>query len=101
MKAAIKGYLLDLVLQSQLQRTRLFDRNIHVLCAAVQQVLVNEKARRVFVHQQQTTELHRLAGFAALVELRVWFVNAEQLVFVGDRLALQHAPPSRVAHLLR
>lgn len=95
METAIKRNLFDPILQTQLHRPSLLDRHINVLCVAVHQVLMNDKARGIFIHQQQTTELHRLSSFAAFVKLCVRFKDAEQLVFVGNRFAEQHATPSR------
>ena len=101
METAIKRNLFDPILQTQLHRPRLLDRHVNVLCVAVHQVLMNDEARGIFIHQQQTTELHRLSSFAALVKLCVRFKDAEQLVFVGNRFAEQHATPSRAADLSR
>jgi hypothetical protein len=45
------------------------------------------------------TELDVLARLAALEELRVWLEEAEELLVVGDGLAVQHAPPRLIEDL--
>ena len=60
-----------------------------------------DESGTVFIHQDQTSELHRLARLAAFVQLRVRLEHTEELLFVGHAFLLQHPAASRVLHAFR
>ena len=62
---------------------------------------MRDEARRILEDQNQPPKLHRLACLAPLVQLRVRFKQAEQLLGVGNLFSLQHSSPRRIPHLLR
>ena len=100
MEATIERGFLDRSLQTLLHNARLRHDHVAVLLFTLQEIRVRDEARRVLEDQDQPPKLHRLAGLAALVQLRVRLKQAEQLLGVGHLFSLQHAPPGRVAHLL-
>ena len=99
-KAAIEGRLPNAIAQTVLDDPRLLHHHVAVLRFARQQMVMTDEAGRVFVNQHQPSELHRLAGLAALVKLCVGFKDAEQLFVVGDLLAFQYAAARRGTNLL-
>jgi hypothetical protein len=50
--------------------------------------MVSDKARGVFIDQNQTSVLIRLARFASPIKLRMGLKDAEQLVVVGNLLVV-------------
>ncbi len=101
MKAAIERRRDDLTAMLLLCCASLLHRDVGVVLFARQQMVVTDKTRAVFKHEQQPAELIRSARFAAAIELRVRLEQAEQLVAVGDFLLQDHAPIGRVANLFR
>lgn len=100
-KAPIERGFFDGSLQALLDQTRLRHDDLAVLLLAREQIRVRDESRPILVDQDQPPKLHGLARFAAFVELRVRLKQAEQLLGVGHCFSLQHAPPRRIADLLR
>src|SRR5712691_11831486 len=99
-EATVERQLLDLIVEALLQSPRLRDRDVAIGLGAFQQAMLREESRAVLEHQHQAAELHRLAGLAAFVELRVRLEEAEQLLVVGKLLSPDHPAMSHRTQLL-
>ena len=100
MKTSIERGFFNLAAKTILQYSGLLDEDPSILRVARHDVMMREKARGIFVDQDQTTKLNRLACLATLVKLRMRLEDAEQLFFVPHALALQDTTAGRVANLL-
>ena len=100
-KAAVEGCLADAAFQTSLQVPRLLDHHVSVVRVARHQVGVADEAGAVFVDQHLPPELHRLCGFASLVQLGMRLEDAQQLVPVGHLFALKHTSAGRAANVKR
>ena len=94
MKSAIKGSILDFPAKPLLETPHLRHHDLPLLLSLGENLVVADEARRVFHYQRQMSKLHRLAGLAALEQLRLRLEDAEQLLVVGHILSLQHAAPA-------
>jgi len=84
-----------------LGRARLLHDHVAVALVAGQYMMVRDEACSILKDQHQPSKLYRLGRLAALIQLRVRLEDAEQLLVVGNRLALEHPPPRQVADVSR
>ena len=86
---------------SLLRLTGLLDDHIGVARFAIHQVVVTDEASTIFKDQCHPSKLIRCSRFAATIELRVGFEEAEQFLAVGYRFLQQDASKGRVTDLHR
>ena len=91
MKAAIKRQPLNAVVEAFLDDLRFFHGDLRITLIAWHQTTMHDESGGIFIHQDLSSELNRLARFAAFVQLRMWLEHAEEFVAVGDRFPEQHA----------
>ena len=72
----------------------LLNNNVGIKLLTAHQIVVANETCVVFVNHHLPTELIWLARFAAAVQLRVRFEDAEKLVLVGNRFPKLRSPIS-------
>ena len=100
-KATVERPTADLAPVTLLGRARLLHNHVAVALVAGQYMMVRDEACSILKDQHQPSKLYRLGRLAALIQLRVRLEDAEQLLVVGNRLALEHPPPRQVADVSR
>jgi len=90
-ETAVERGTFDPAFETLLQGSHFVDQHVGVGVGAFQNFVMTHETGGILDDQHQSAELVLLAGLAAAVQLRVRFEQAEELVAVGNRFALQHA----------
>ena len=100
-KAAIERAPLDLAAHALLQLGHRRHQQVLIQHAVGHHRVMADEASGILDHQHLVAVLDRVGLLATLDQFRVRLEDAEDLLLVGHRLAEQHTPSGRAAHLLR
>ena len=100
-KPAVQRRAADAAAVAFLGLARLADGHVAVGFVPRQDGVVGDEAHAVLVEHHQASELHRMTGFAADVQLGVGLEDAEELFAVGDDFAAEDASPRGAADVPR